>query len=157
MKQQCPMLFIYLSWAIYLGGLAFFALRGDYFFTLFWLIWLPIVQWAYIRGFPRISRYLGYGRVDDEQAEKVSPVPVKVILYTALGCPFCPLIEQRLKALQKEMGFTLEKVDVTLRPDLLTRKGIRAVPVVEVGNQRLIGNATTNQLADLISKEQVNA
>jgi glutaredoxin len=150
MKQQCYMAWIYLSWAIYLGGLAYFILRGDYLFALFWLVWLPIVQWAYIRGFPKISRFLGYGRVDDEKAETLSPVPVKVTLYTALGCPFCPLVGQRLEALQNEMGFNLEKVDVTLRTDLLTGKGLRAVPVVEVGKQRLIGHATSNQLAALI-------
>jgi len=157
MKQQCPIAFIYLSWAIYIGGLAFMVLRGDYFFTLFWLVWLPLVMWGYIRGFPTISRYIGYGRVDDEQAETVSRAPVKVTLYTALGCPFCPLVEQRLKALQEKMGFNLEQVDVTLRADLLIGQGIRAVPVVEVGEQRLIGHATTKQLAALILEGQRSA
>jgi glutaredoxin len=148
------MAFIYLSWAIYLGGLFFFAFKGDYVFALFWLVWLPIVQWAYIRSFPRLSRYLGYGRVDDKLAENVSEASVKVTLYTALGCPFCPLVEKRLEELRKEMGFTLEKVDVTLKPELLTRKNIRAVPVVEVGKERMAGNATTHQLAELIMAEQ---
>lgn len=122
--------------------------------TLFWLVWLPVVQWAYIRSFPRISRYLGYGRVEDEAIEKVSQAPARVTLYTALGCPFCPLVEKRLAALQKVMGFTLEKIDVTLRPDLLTRKGIRGVPVVEVGEKRMTGNATTRQLAKLIMGDE---
>ena len=151
------MTFIYLSWAIYLGGLAFFGLRGDYLFTLFWLIWLPLVMWAYIRGFPRISRYLGYGRVDDEGAGSVSPVSVKVTLYTALSCPFCPLVKQRLETLQAEMEFDLAEVDVTLKPNLLIAKGIRAVPVVAVGGQQLVGHATTNQLAALILGERISA
>ncbi len=154
MKQQCPMIFIYLSWAIYIGGLLFFAFNGQYLFALFWLIWLPIVQLVYIRSFPRISRYLGYGRVEDEPVEKVAQTNGRVVLYTALGCPFCPLVERRLDALQKKMGFTLEKVDVTLKPDLLTSKGIRAVPVVEVGERKIMGNATTRQLAQLITGEQ---
>lgn len=32
--------------------------------------------------------------------------------------------------------------DVTLKPQMLLTKGIRSVPVVEVGNHRLIGNST---------------
>jgi glutaredoxin len=148
------MVFIYLSWAIYLGGLGFFASRGDVLFAVLWLFWLPIVQWAYIRVFPRVSRYLGYGRVDDQQAEAAGHAPIKVTLYTALGCPFCPIVEKRLEALRKEMGFTLEKVDVTLRPNLLTSKGIYSVPVVEVGDRRLTGHTTSNELAEAILAEQ---
>jgi hypothetical protein len=49
------------------------------------------------------------------------------------------------------MNFSLEEVDITLRPGILVAKGIRAVPVVEVGDRRLDGNATSAQLADLIS------
>jgi glutaredoxin len=150
MKQQCYIGFIYLSWVIYIGGLAFFVIQGHYLFAVFWLIWLPVVQWAYIRGFPRISQYLGYGRVDDQHAGTVDRAPVKISLYTALGCPFCPLVEKRLESLQKQMGFELEKVDVTLRPELLSQKGIRAVPVIEMGDQYLTGHATTKQLADFI-------
>ena len=51
---------------------------------------------------------MGYGRITDEPAGTVAPAPVKVTLYTALGCPFCPLIEQRLETLRKTAGFTLE-------------------------------------------------
>jgi CBS domain-containing protein len=58
---------------------------------------------------------------------------------------------QRLEALQKEMDFTLERIDVTFKPQTLVSKGISAVPVVEVGNERLVGNATSEQLADLIA------
>jgi hypothetical protein len=37
------------------------------------------------------------------------------------------------------------------RPVILVAKGIRAVPVVEVGGRRLDGNATSEQLAGLFS------
>jgi hypothetical protein len=33
-------------------------------------------------------------------------------------------------------------------------KGIRSVPVVEVGDHRLVGNSTTEQLAALIARGQ---
>ncbi len=134
MKQQCPLVFIYMSWAILVGGLAFFLVRGDYVSVLAWVIVGPLAMGAYIRFFPAISRYIGYGSVDDQPAQEVSPAHTKVMLYTALGCPFCPVVERRLVKLQAEMGFDLEKVDVTLKPDLLIAKGIRAVPVVE-GNR----------------------
>jgi glutaredoxin len=150
MKQQCSMTFIYLSWAILVAGLVFFALKGDYAFVGLWLVVAPLALWAYIRFFPAISRYIGYGRVDDQSPQAVSQVHAKVTLYTALGCPFCPMVKRRLLALQTEMGFNLEEVDVTLKPDLLIAKGIHAVPVMEVGEQRLVGNATSEQLANLI-------
>ena len=52
----------------------------------------------------------------------------------------------------RKNGFSLQEVDVTLRPVILVAKGIRAVPVVEVGGRRLDGNATSEQLAaDLTS------
>ena len=77
-KQQCTMANIYLSWAIYLGGLVLVAWKVGYWGALFWLVGVPLAQWAYIRGFPRVSRYLGYGRVDDEQPESVRSAAVKV-------------------------------------------------------------------------------
>jgi glutaredoxin len=71
-------------------------------------------------------------------------------LYKAVGCPFCPIVEERLDRLEGEGGFTLRKIDVTLRPGTLAAKGIKAVPVVEAGGQRLTGNATSQQLAALV-------
>ena len=107
-------------------------------------------QWAYVSAFPNISHYFGYGRVDDQRTRQVAPVSLPVTFYTAVGCPFCPLVERRLLALQKQMGFELKKIDITLRPQLLMEKGIRAVPVVEAGGRRLVGHATTDQLAALL-------
>jgi glutaredoxin len=150
MKQQCHLAFIYLSWIVYLGGLGWLLWRGLYLVALFWLILIPLVQWGYVRVFPRISSLMGYGRVNDQQTPDVTQTPVSVTLYTALGCPFCPLIEQRLEALQKSMGFRFERIDITLRPELVASKGIRSVPVVEVGERLLTGLATTSQLAALI-------
>ena len=49
------------------------------------------------------------------------------------------------------MGFKLKEIDVTLKPDLLISKGIKALPVIEVGKNKLTGNATSEQLALLIS------
>lgn len=107
--------------------------------------------------FPHISRFLGYGRIVDKLAPipphaNPSAAPVAVNLYRFFSCPFCPIVLARLQALQKQMGFTLEIFDVTLRPEMLLTKGIKSVPVVEVGDQRLlVGNSTTEQLAKLIA------
>jgi len=54
------------------------------------------------------------------------------------------------------MGFTLKTFDVTLDPRTLLTKGIRSVPVVEVGDSRLVGNSTTEQLATLIALGSVS-
>jgi len=142
---------IYLSWALYAGGLVYFGWRGRWVPALVWLAAVPLVEWLYIRKFPSLSPSMGYGPIADECAEATGNAPVKVTLYTALGCPFCPLIEQRLEELRKRMGFTLEKIDVTLRPDLLAAKGIRSVPVVEAGARLLFGLVTTKELAAAIA------
>jgi predicted DsbA family dithiol-disulfide isomerase len=80
----------------------------------------------------------------------VTQAHVVVTFYGFFSCPFCPIVWQRLEALQKEMDFTLEKIDVTFKPQILMSKRIAAVPVVEVGKDRVVGNATTEQLAALI-------
>jgi hypothetical protein len=76
-------------------------------------------MWLYVRTFPQTSLWWGYGRVDDEPvapaAEQSADAPparmapatqgnLRVTLYTALSCPFCPIVEKRLEALRKEWG-----------------------------------------------------
>ncbi len=151
MKQQCHISMIYLSWVVYLGGLGALIWYSHWIHAAVYLVVAPLAQALYIRKFPRLSAGMGYGPITDEAAPAIAPAPVKVTLYTALGCPFCPLIEQRLHALQETSGFSLEKIDVTLRPDLLTSKGIRSVPVIEVRGQFLFGLVSTKDLAAAIS------
>ena len=154
MKQQCHLSMIYLSWAVYIGGLAASIWYSHWLLAAAWLVAAPAAQWLYIRKFPNMSAAMGYGRITDEPAATVPPAPVKVTLYTALGCPFCPLIEQRLEALRQTAGFSLEKMDVTLRPDLLSSKGIRSVPAVEVGGRVLFGLVSTKDLAAAIGQRE---
>jgi glutaredoxin len=149
-KQQCPLFLLFLGAAGYLFLLANAALDGAYAFALSWLLLVPLGWWGYMRVFPSIARYLGYGSVEDQPAGALVQARAKVTMYTALGCVFCPIVKQRIRALQTEMGFDLEIVDVTLKPDLVVAKGIFAVPVVEVGAQRLVGNVTSAKLAALI-------
>lgn len=150
MKQQCHMSMIYFTWVFFLGGLAFLVWRSMWPMAIAWLVCVPLFEWLYIRQFRGLSQLLGYGRIVDEPPTAVTPSHAKVTFYTALGCPFCPLMEQRLNELRKEIGFTLEKIDVTLRPDLLLSKGIRSVPAVETGGQVLFGLITKKDLAAAI-------
>jgi len=150
-KQQCYLAMIYLNWIVLFGGLGFFLFKGLYVFALLWLALIPLAMWAYIRVFPSISQLMGYGRIEDQPAQRLERAPAKVTLYTALGCPFCPVVKRRLMALRERMDFTLEEIDVTLKPGVLIAKGIRAVPVIEAGDRLLSGNATSEQLAELIS------
>ncbi len=150
LPHRCPLAFLYLTWALYLAGLVYFPLRGEWIVAAAWLVALPLGLWAYVRAFPKISQYLGYGRVDDILADTPGRSDVRVTMYSSLGCPFCPIVELRLKDLQEEMGFELQHVDVTVRPDLAKARGIKSVPVVEAGGRRLVGQATTRDLADLV-------
>lgn len=157
MKQQCHISMIYLSWAVYLGGIVASAHYSHWTSCAALIVLAPLAQWLYIRKFPRISSSMGYGPILDEPAPPAAPAPETVTLYTALGCPFCPLIEQRLESLQREMHFTLCKIDVTLRPDLLASKGIRSVPVVEVRGEFLFGLVSSHDLACAIASPLVQS
>ena len=151
MKQQCYLINIYLNWLVYAGGFLYLIYIDKLPFALFWIVWLPFTLWIYLRIFPSVSRWFGYGSVDDELAKNLESSLRSVTLYTSLGCPFCPIVSNRLESLKEEMGFELKLIDVTLRPELLRKKGIKAVPVVEIGERTLVGNATSLQLAQFIS------
>lgn len=156
--QKCTVLSLYVSGAVgvilYAAGAIFLAYKHRWIESLLWLVLLPCLKWTYLRFFPRISRWTSYGRVVDTLPSSVTRAPVEVTYYSLLGCPFCPIVERRLETLQKEMDFTLTRIDLTLRPQVSANKGIRSVPVVEVGKDRLVGNATTEQLAELIGRAQ---
>ncbi len=151
MKQQCYLAMIYFNWILYAGGEVFLLYKGMYILAVVWLLFMPLALAGYVRVFPKLSTLMGYGRVEDQPARDLKRVPTKVTLYTALGCPFCPLVKQRLEALREKMEFSLEEVDVTLKPGILKAKGIFAVPVIEAGDRRIAGNATSEQLAALIA------
>jgi len=151
-KQQCYLAMIYLNWIVLVGGLCFLILKGSYALALVWLVLVPLAMWAYVRIFPSISSFMGYGRIEDQPAPRLTRIPAQVTLYTALGCPFCPVVKRRLMALREQMEFSLQEVDVTLKAGVLIAKGIRAVPVVEAGDRRLAGSVTSEQLAELISR-----
>jgi glutaredoxin len=156
-EQQCNVVGLALGWIGYAVGTAYFTYRQQWVVALLWMAGVPGLRWALYHFFPIISRFLGYGRIADKFSS-ISPVhadpqaaPVAVNFYTFFSCPFCPIVLARLQALQKQMGFTLQIIDVTLKPQTLMTKGIRSVPVVEVGEHRLVGNSTTEQLAALIA------
>ncbi|HUI66150.1 MAG TPA: glutaredoxin family protein [Bacteroidota bacterium] len=150
-KQQCHISFVYGSWAIFLLGIIWFIVRGDIVRAGVWAFFIALFLWLYVRYFPSLSRLLGYGSVADRPASEIKPIRTKVTLYTGAGCPFCPLVRRRLEDLRTTMGFELEQKDVTLKPDLVLARGIRALPVVEIGESRWIGNGTSDELARFIA------
>ena len=159
-KQQCTLTNLYfgvLVFAIlYAGGLVFYAYKGNWPVLLSWLVLLPCARWVGLRLAPLTSKWRGYGSADDKLPASVNKAHVEVTFYSHNGCPFCPILKRRLEALQKEMDFTLKEIDLTLKPQIATSKGIKSVPVVEVGSERLVGNATTEQLAQLIAGAQLS-
>lgn len=155
MKQQCHVSFVYGSWLILAGGIVFYLLRGHYLQASLWLFFVSLCLWLYVRYFSFLARYLGYGSVQDQPATTVGHTAVQVVLYTGVGCPFCPLVERRLRELQSRMEFDLKQVDITLKPGLLIAKGMRALPVIEVGEAQWVGNGTSEQLAQFIQAHAV--
>jgi glutaredoxin len=156
-EQQCNVTGLALGWIGYAAGTAYFAYQRQWIVALPWMVGVPALRWALYHFFPRISRFLGYGRIVDRPSS-APPVhanpraaPITVNFYSFFSCPFCPLVLARLRALQTQMGFAVNVIDVTLKPGTLMAKGIRSVPVVEVGEHRLVGNSTTEQLAALIA------
>jgi glutaredoxin len=158
-EQQCNVVGLALGWIGFAVGVGYFTFQQQWALALAWTVGVPALRWTLYYFFPRLSRLLGYGRIVDKPSS-ISPVygcpaaPVVVTFYSFFSCPFCPIVLARLLALQKHMVFTLNTIDVTLKPQRLMAKGIRSVPVVEVGDHRLVGNSTTEQLAALIAGGQ---
>jgi glutaredoxin len=154
MKQECKLGMIWLTWL----GLPMLALimgiKQGWVAAVFILIVGVFGQIIYIKVFPKISRWLGYGSVEDVSVNSTQKlkVPSKVILYTANVCPFCPIVKQRLIELQKNLKFQLEEIDITFKPILIKEKGFRSVPVIEKDGEYLIGNATSAQLSAFLTK-----
>jgi glutaredoxin len=114
---------------------------------------------GYIRNFQHVSGWLGYGSVDDVRSPRHistgGSIP-RVTLYTAAGCPFCPIVRERLEQLRQELWFDLDEQDVTFRSQKLRARGIRSIPVVEVGSRVLVGNATSDALAAFLTDGSVS-
>jgi len=153
-KQECPLALVWLTWIGVPALALFMGVSLGWPAGVFVLAVGVMGQLAYVRWFPRISRWVGYGRVDDEPAQVGSPggAAPKVTLYTASACPFCPIVRRRLVELSKLMSFELEEIDVTFRPGLVAQKGLRSVPAVEAGGRFLTGNATSAQLAEFLEE-----
>lgn len=153
MEQRCHLAAVWLTWigipllAIVVGVRLGWAPAGAVFLVCM------VGQVLYVRWFPHLSRWMGYGSVADVAAERAL-VPEgglqRVRLYTANVCPFCPIVKRRLAELQRQTGFEIEEVDVTFRPDVIRAKGLRSVPVVEANGRLLVGNVTSAQLADFL-------
>lgn len=153
MKQECSLFTIGLTW-LGLPALAiFFALTRGWESGVVVLVVGILGQIAYQRKFPTMSRAIGYGSVADVPAKgsKRKGQPQQVTLYTANVCPFCPIVRQRLTDLKDKLNIEIKEIDVTFRPQLLTSKGFRSVPVIEANGKSWVGNATSAQLAELIS------
>jgi glutaredoxin len=157
MKQQCYMASIYGSWLIIIAIFVFYISRGHYLEAVLLPFFVAYFLWLYVKYFPKLSKVMGYGSVDDLVAENVRRSDISVHFYSGIGCPFCPIVKRRLLELQQRIGFTLVEQDVTLKPDILIAKGIRALPVIEIGNARWVGNATSQQLARLIEENSTVA
>ena len=154
MKQECKLVMIWLTWL----GLPVLAigmgLIQGWWAAVFILIVGVFAQVFYIKFFPRISKLLGYGSVEDVAIEPTQKTKISsiVTLYTVNVCPFCPIVKQRLVELQRDLEFKLNEVDITFNPNLIKEKGFRSVPVIEIDGEYWIGNATSALLLSFLTK-----
>jgi glutaredoxin len=152
MEQRCHLAAVWLTWV----GLPLLAVVVGFRAGVaagFAVLGVGIVgQVAYVRWFPHISQWVGYGSVADTPADSAAmcgQLP-RVTLYTANVCPFCPIMKRRLAELQRHNRFDVEEVDVTFRPEIVRAKGLRSVPVLEANGRLLVGNATSAQIAEFL-------
>src|SRR5512139_1784076 len=156
MEQRCHLAAIWLTW-LGLPLMAFVVgLRVGLIVGLAVLVVGIAGQILYLRWFPHISRWVGYGSVADTPAAPMSPARhlPPVILYTANVCPFCPIIRRRLADLRRQSPFEVKEVDVTFRPEVIRAKGLRSVPVLEANGRVLVGNATSAQIAAFLQTDE---
>jgi glutaredoxin len=152
LKQQCSLAAVWLTWLMVPVVAVAIGLRRGWVAGVLVLLVGEAAQLLALRWFrpwfPAISRWLGYGSVADVPAAGGAALGERqrITLYTANVCPFCPIVRQRLTALRTTLGFEVEEVDVTFRPDVVVRKGLRSVPVLEADGRYLVGNATTAEL-----------
>ena len=154
MEQRCHLSMVWLTW---LGLPLLAALVGFRTGVVAGVLVLAVGvvgQVLYVRWFPKISRFIGYGSVADTPvaATPAAATLPGVTLYTANVCPFCPIIRRRLAELQRQSPFEVREIDVTFRPDIIRAKGLSSVPVVEANGQVLVGNATSAQMAAFLEK-----
>jgi glutaredoxin len=152
MEQRCHLSMVWLTWL----GLPLLAivvgLRVGAAVGLATLGIGIVAQTLYVRWFPHLSRWMGYGSVADTPADAasfVAPLP-RVTLYTANVCPFCPILRRRLTELQRQTPFELEEVDVTFRPEIVRAKGLHSVPVLEANGHLLVGNRTSSEIMEFL-------
>jgi hypothetical protein len=71
MKQQCHISFVYGSWFILLCGLVFHLVEGHYLQAVFWMFFVGMFLWLYVRQFPSLARMMGYGSVEDTPPKEI--------------------------------------------------------------------------------------
>jgi hypothetical protein len=158
-RQFCSVAGLYRIWGAYAVGITILAVATNWLGLILFAVLVPLGKFAQIRYYRRLSPLFGYGTLaQDVQAQTTGSAPRVVTFYSAMGCPFCPIVLKRLEALQPKMGFTLERVNLSVHPRFAISKGILSVPTIEVGDTRLIGNVSSSQLAELIEqREQASA
>ena len=152
MEQRCHLAMVWLTWLGLPLLSAVVGLRAGLVAAVVVFAVGVLAQVLYVRWFPHLSGWMGYGSVQDTPASSASieaPLP-KVTFYTASVCPFCPIVRRRLADLQRHGRFEIEEVDVTFRPEVIRAKRLRSVPVLEANGRLLVGNATSAQIAEFL-------
>lgn len=155
LKQKCSLWNVWLTWLGLPLIAVIFGMIQSWAAGIFILIIGIAGQLFYLRYFPKMSKAMGYGSVEDQQLEKDPTLTLfsdEVIFYSTNVCPFCPIVRRRLQDLQTNLKFELNEVDVTFQPKLIKEKGFRSVPVIKYKGRHWVGNATTKEINDFLRK-----
>lgn len=154
MRQQCYLWNVWLTWVGLPALAVVMGVAAGWWAAVIVLIGGVFAQLLYVKIFPTISGFLGYGSVKD-QAAKQAPASKgvsRITLYTANVCPFCPIVKRRLLDMQRDFRFDLTEIDITFQPGLIRKKGFKSVPILELDGRYLVGNATSAELAEFLSR-----
>ncbi|MDH3355762.1 MAG: thioredoxin family protein [Chromatiales bacterium] len=74
-------------------------------------------------------------------------MPITATLFTAPGCPHCSGVKAVLQQLIQEGTVdNLDVIDITQQPDLAEERGIRSVPLLEMGALTFTGEQSLKEL-----------
>lgn len=71
-EQQCNVAGLALSWIGYVGGVGYFSYRCHWVAAFVWVVGILMLRWGLFHFFPRVSRFLGYGRIVDKLSPTVT-------------------------------------------------------------------------------------
>src|SRR5262249_29886958 len=99
-RQFCSVVSLYRIWGAYAVGITILSVASNWIGLILFAALVPLGNFAQIRYYRRLSPLFGYGKLaKDVPPQSTASAPGVVTFYGAMGCPFCPIVLERLEAL----------------------------------------------------------